>query len=324
MKAVDLANVGGLLLAIALSALGATWAVAPEKQAQTHELMRHAAVETEVQDGVRGLRDAGGRFVPLGDYQRVVALSSVADGLLWALLEPYRIAAFSPYADQAAFGYRYAGTPHLPVNYSTENLIALRPDLILAHHLSRADQVAQLREAGLFVFDLGEMKGLQTLLPNIRTTATLLQVPERGEALAERIKRRMDAVAPSEDAEPKTAIYAGIHGDKIYGGTVGTSYHDVLTAAGLHDVAADQGYSGWPRYTSEQMLQLNPDVLVTQTDMSENLCLQPGLRGLRACGKGGRVIELQTALLLSPGIEVVEAAEALRDLIEQASPNPTP
>ena len=310
MKAVHLYNSLGLAFAMVTSLVAANVS-APKQQRQAPKFVDAATTAPVVVDGKRGLRDASGRFVPIADYQRIVSLSSVADSLLHALVAPPRIAAYSPYAATSHHAYRYEGKPTLPMAYSMEALISLAPDLIIANHLSSPDQMAQLRDSGLLVFDLGEMKGLGTLLPNIRSLATLLSVPERGAILARDIAARMQSIHRDAASTPRpSAIYAGIHGDKTYGGGRGTSYHDVLVAAGLHDIAADH-YQGWPRYTPEQLLQLDPEILVTQRDMGEVLCRQPGLSALRVCGHGGRIIEMDSSLLLSPGLDMVDAAQEL-------------
>lgn len=322
MKTIDLLNGVGIAAALGLGITLAVVAIPPEPDQPIVKLVQAASIKPEMIDGVAGLRDASGRFVPLRRYERILSLSSVTDGLVQALVSPERVAAYSPYAKHNHFAFRYEGRPQLTLNFNVETLLSMAPDLVIANHLSRPDQVAQLRDAGLFVFDLGEMKGLDTLLPNITTAALLLGEPQRGAALAKRLALRLQRLADHipADARPE-AIYIGIHGDKIYGGAQGTSYHDVLEAAGLTDIASDH-YEGWPRYTSEQLLQLDPEVLVTQENMGRTVCRHPGLSELKACGHGGRIIELQSSLLLSPGLEMLDAAEALHFHVHPESSRP--
>lgn len=308
-----LANLAGFVCAIIASLWAATEST-PEQDAR--EVLKQqlvADVDIIELDGRRGLRDSAGNFTALGNYRRIISLSSVADGLLLALSEPDRIAAYSPYAAQSPQSYRYAGTKAMTMRMEPEEIIAMDGDLLLAHHLSRPDHTAKLRESGLQVFDLGEMKGMQTLLPNIITVATLLGHGERGARLAHLVRRRMQHIADDVTYRP-SAIYVGIHGDKLYGGTRGTSYADVLAAAGLRDLAADE-FTGWPAYNSEHLLQLDPEVLVTQIGMGSTLCRHPGLDRMRGCTGEGRIVELPAGLLVSPGLDVVEAAEQLHELV---------
>lgn len=193
--------------------------------------------------------------------------------------------------------------------------MGLRPDLIVANSLAQQDVVQRYREAGIEVFDLGPMHGLATLRPNIVSVATLLGRPERGRALARRFERRMENIARHiPEHERPSAIYLGIHGDKLYGGTRGSSYHDILTHAGLRDAAAER-YEGWPRYTSEQLLALDPDIVVTQSDMGKVVCRHPGLDRLRVCSGSGRIVEIDGGLLGDPSLTILEATDAVFEAV---------
>ena len=275
-----------------------------------------APVNVVVRDGKKGLLDATNTFVPIADYRRIVSASTVSDGMLLALSEPERVLRFTRYsAEDSVFRYRYAGKGATTSLVDVEPVVSLEPDLVLVHNIGSAERVARLREAGLTVFDFGSMQGLRTLLPNLRVLGALLGRPERAEQIAARFERRMANVAATvpEDGRPD-AIYLGIHGDKIYGGTVGTSYHDVLSAAGLYDVAAAR-FEGWPTLTSEQLIALNPEVVVTTSGMERSLCKHPGLGRIRACQPGGQIIGLDRTLIGAPGLDMLEAAEAVYEAV---------
>ena len=282
------------------------------------QLRRWASAPVDVveREGRTGFVDATNTFVPIADYRRIVSASTVTDGMLLALCEPNRVLRFTRYsAEQSIFRYRFAGKGAMTSLVDVEPLIALEPDLILTHNIGSPERVARLRESGLTVFDFGSMHGLRTLLPNLRVLGALLGRPERGQQIAARFERRMANIAATvPEGERPDAVYVGIHGDKIYGGTDGSSYHDVLSAAGLHDVAAAH-FDGWPTYTSEQLIDLNPEVVVTTTGMERSLCRHPGLGRIRACQPGGQVIGLDRTLIGAPGLDMLEAAEAVYEAV---------
>lgn len=305
---ISLLNAGA---AMGCVALGVWLAIGLAQAPADSRTVRPPRLEARVveREGERGLLDASGHFVPLVDYHRVVGASLVADQLLLALSEPARVLAYSKHADKAHRAYRFTGKARVELE-DIEALVALRPDLVLVSGFVSADRAAQLRAAGLTVFQLGPMHGLTTLLPNLHTVATLLGRPQQGRDLARQLSRRMSSLSRTvPPAQRPTAIYIGIHGDKLYGGTRGSSYHDVLTAAGLVDAAAAR-HRGWPRYTSEQLLALDPDIVVTQTGMGQVLCRHIGLDALRAC-QTARIVEAPTALLSDPGLSMLEAAETI-------------
>ncbi|MCW5893458.1 MAG: ABC transporter substrate-binding protein [bacterium] len=264
------------------------------------------------EDGRVGLRDAGGFFVPLADYRRILSASTVGDGLLLALAEPSRVVAFTEYgATRSPNAWRYAGKPTFAGIADVEAAVAFEPDLVLTNGFGAPERLARLREAGLTVFDLGEMRGISSLLANIEAVSLLLARPEDGTRLARRFVARMHALAGAVPSDERPAgIYLAVYGDSLLGGTTGTSFHDVLAAAGVRDAAAGR-WTDWPRYTPEALLGLDPELIVTQTGMTATICAFPGLDRLRACGPGGRMVEVDGALLGDPGLAMLDAAETV-------------
>jgi iron complex transport system substrate-binding protein len=259
-------------------------------------------------DGTRALRDARGTLVPLRPYTRIASGTLVSDRVLLDLCEPARIVAFTRYAKNTPQGYRYQGKPTIGAHEDVERVLALQPELIIVSDLVDPNFVARLRERGVQVFDLGPMSGLASLLHSIRAIGWLTGAPERAERYARTLEARLSSLAPRADG-PRT-LYLARYGDKLFAAGSATSYHDVIQYAGLRDAASD--YVGWPELTAEGVLAIDPEVLLTRTGMSPSLCRHPGLALIRPCQPGGRIIELDGALLDDPGPTMLEAAEALR------------
>jgi iron complex transport system substrate-binding protein len=256
------------------------------------------------------LLDTMGAPVALKRYSRIVSTSVVTDRLLLELVEPERILAFSDSSAQSPWAYRYAGKPTVAGLGALEPLIALKPDLVLMSRFGGPGRVAKLRAAGIEVFDLGELHGVSSLAPIIRWVGELVGHTERAEELVHTFERRLKSVASTLGNRPRrSAIYLAVIGPTLIGGTTGTSYHDVLEAAGLVDAAAGR-FKDWPQYTAEPIMAMNPELLVTKEGMGNALCAYPGLEQLRACAPG-HVIELPAGLIEDPGLTILEAAERL-------------
>lgn len=267
-------------------------------------------------DGTPGLRDASGVVVPLRKYSRVVSASTIADALLWEFAEPAQVAAFTQYSvENEVFGHRYTGRPQIDALANLEGLLALEPDLLLVSTLSSGVRVERLRETGIAVFSLGEMRGVESFLSNARSIAALLGRAELGAMYAESTLRRLQSIAQTlPNDQRKTAIQLVYYGNKIYGSGAATSYNDVMRYAGLIDVGA-QRYTGWPAWNAEQVLELDPDIVITRTDMGRQLCTQATLSRLRACrtdanGRSG-IVELPDALINDPGPGMLLSAERI-------------
>ncbi len=310
-------NVGAMAAALVLSMLS-SWA-APNASGAPVAGVRPSSRGLRVvklADGTEALLDAGGHAVPRRNYRRIVAGSTVADELVVALCEPDRIAGLTKYSVQSApHPHRFMGWPTHDGLNNVEQVVALRPDLVVTHGLSSSQSIVRLREQGVAVFDMGEMRGLSTLPGDVHELAWLLGDPARGDAYAERFTRQMAAVVRGLAKERrKSALYIAVYGDKLFGGTRGTSYHDVMTAAGLVDVAAVR-YRDWPAYTAEDLLALDPEWIVTSIGMGAVLCRRPGLSRLRACSGAGAIAEIGAPLSASAGPPMLEAAEQLYERV---------
>lgn len=317
MKASDLLSAAWLLSAL----LGVTWlgmrgadAKSPLGSREPADSVAANATYARLAGGALGVVDASGELVPVRHYVRIAGLSTLADTLLLALTEPERIDALSRY------GRDHSEAPHLygerfPIAgpEQLETLIERRVDLVIMNDLRSPARLARTRESGIEVFNLGEMRGLSTLLPNIAAVAALVGAPERGRAYAAKLVRRMKMVAADiPAARRKRALYVSVYANQLLGGAAGTSYHDVLVHAGLRD-ATDGRYTGFPQYDPEQLVELDPELIVANEGTAESLCLLGGLARLRACQNGGAgVISLPTDLLGDPGPRMLDAAEALR------------
>jgi iron complex transport system substrate-binding protein len=263
-------------------------------------------------DGRPAARDARGTLVALGGYRRVISLALAADQLLLELCEPERVIACSSYGSPAD-AFRMGERPRLRGLDDLEAVIALHGDLVLLSSTGGdAVKIDRLRAAGTAVFDLGDQGGLDSLCADALSIGALLGTAERAQRLAATLRRRMAGVAarlPPAVAR-RRALVVTVVGGTLFGGTVGTSYHDVLDAAGLIDVAAGS-YHGWPQYRAEELIALAPAVIVTATGMGEALRRAPGLAAMAALRQPGGVIELDGELLSDSGPGMLACAEAL-------------
>ncbi|AUX32763.1 MULTISPECIES: ABC transporter substrate-binding protein [Sorangium] len=318
MNALAWINYGALAGALALSVAAAAL---PRSSDQRAPAGPQDTAARSVEAAVPGanpasIEDHAGVAVTLRDFRRIASASTVADALLVELCEPDRVVAFTRYgARRSPRGYRYAGKARVEDTADIEALLALQPDLVLLNGYGDPRRIARLREAGLTVYDLGPMRGLATLVPNVHEVAALVGHPERGRRFATALVQGMAAVAADlQPPQRRRGMYLSGYGGRLFGGTAGTSYHDVLTSAGLVDAAA-AAQRDWPEYTPEHVLTLDPDVLVTNTGMRKILCGQAGLDRLRACSAPGGVVELDDALLGDPGPAMLEAAQTVRSAV---------
>jgi iron complex transport system substrate-binding protein len=306
MKAVSSLNALLLLLAVA-SSMVLTWALGVRDRAPSTA----AVLQEQV-----FVRDFEGVEVPVREYRRIASVSTIADEVLVDIIEPSRLVAVTRYTlESGRRPWRFEGKTGIATSKDVEAIVALEPDIVFVNGFTDVRHLARLRDAGLTVFNLGPMYGLATLLPNIEQISTVVGVRDRGRELAENFERRLGAVAAGlPEDQRREAVYVGIYGDRLYGGTVGTSVADVLRAAGVIDVAARAGYTGSPAYSNEQLLSLDPPWIITNHPGEGGLCSLPGLEALQAC-VAHQVRSVDAELMSDPGLGMLRAAEAVYDVM---------
>ncbi len=304
------------LALILLGVLATAWqgsSQATQYEQSPAEKARELLRPVPLPNGEMGLLDAGGYPIPLRPYARIASGGSVVDALLLDLCEPERIAALT------AYGHEHQRQPHLYGKRlltsgarDAERLRELGVDLLILHHLGSPAELARLREMGIQVFNLGDMRGTSTLIPNMRAMALLLGDSERAEVSIERLRMRLEAVARDIPVEKrKRALYVSAYGGQLFGGGGNTSYHEFLAYAGLIDVAAD--IRDFPQYDPELILAMDPDVVVTHTESQDVVCKTSKLSVLRACQDGEKgIVGIPGALAGDPGPGLLDAAELLR------------
>jgi iron complex transport system substrate-binding protein len=333
MNRVSIANVVALASALALTAAVAWPQEGSSAGRRTLRVSRAGASTktTPLAGGGLGVADATGRLVPLGPYRRIVSTNLVTDRLLVELCERPRILAVSiTAANRKRDGYRYQGLTTVAGFGPPEAIVALKPDLVLTNSFGAPGSAERLRAAGIDVFELGELRGESSLAPVVSSLGLLLGQPERAERLLASFTSRLHAVKSRLGQRPPLrALYLSTLGPDLQGGTIGTSYHDIMVAAGLVDVAAER-YRDWPAYSAEQVLELAPEVLVTREGFAAGICRYPGMDRLAPCRGQTRILELPGELLDEPGLAMLEAAEELFSLAYvvmgnpgRSSPNPS-
>ena len=313
MSRLDGVNLAALLAALVLSAIGTLQFTRPSAISHSGPALEPTPSITRVtlDDGRQAVLDAQGSAVPLGRYTRIVSLGLESDALLADLCERDRVAGASLY-HRGTTALHLAGLPRFAGLDDLEAVITLAPDLVLvSSSVDQLDRIARLRQAGLVVCNLGPQRGVASLVPNARLIGALLGADARAERFLATFTQRLANVDASLSTERprRRALYLGVYGREIYGGTVGSSYHDVLTAAGLIDVAATR-YSGWPKLSLEDVIALDPEAIVLSGGSANALRALPGITALRAVTDGNLLI-LADDLLEDPGPGLLDAAEAL-------------
>lgn len=223
--------------------------------------------------------------------QRIVSLNLCTDQILLQLVARERIAALSwlsPNPENSAL-YREAQGLRT-VRGNAEEVIALKPDLVLVGTTSTRFTTRVLREFGIPVLALAGVDSLDQVREQIRTVAQAVGETATGEAVVARFDARRAELAKqvqaSHPAGPMRIATQYLAGGRSAG--IGTIYDDIFQVAGYANGAARAGLKRYGTLPMERVVVEHPDVLVTSDyrrgvpTLGNRMLAHPALRGLDA------------------------------------------
>ncbi len=197
-------------------------------------------------------------LTPAGKPQRIVSLNLCTDQLLLQLVEPRRIRAVTYLAaDPRSSGMARAAARVPLTRGDAEDVIAMRPDLVLAGTFSTRETVAILRRLGYPVLELAPESDFASIKANIAQLAGAVGEPARGARMIAAIDAALAVVPPPSAERP---VYADYQANGFTSGD-GALITEVANAAGFDTLAQRLGLPGTRQVSLEQLLVTPPDVI---------------------------------------------------------------
>lgn len=245
--------------------------------------------------------------------QRVVSINLCADQLLVLLAENDSLRSVTFLSAQPDQSYVADRVGDIPVNHGeAEEILALQPDLVVAGRFAARPAVALLRRFDIPVLDLPIPASFDEIRAHIMLLSARLGVDARGAAMIADMDERLAAVAVANGPMPR-ALVLGARG---FTSGPGTLVHEVLSSAGLQNVAGDLGITGFGRVDLEEIVDANPDIIILNQpvtgapSLARQVLAHPALRQFE-----GQIIHMNPALWTCGGPYTVHAVELLADAI---------
>lgn len=192
--------------------------------------------------------------------QRIVSLNLCADQLLLQMVGRERIRAVTYLARDPRSSGMAAAAMRVPVTRGTaEEVIAMKPDLVLAGAFSTRGTVAILRRLGYRVVEFEPETDFTMIAANIRKLAAAVGEPARGQAMIGIIERRLAEVARTSGTRPRP-LYADYNANGYTSGD-GMLISEVANRAGFDTLGQRLGFAGPRQVSLEQMLVLRPEII---------------------------------------------------------------
>jgi len=266
-------------------------------------------------------KDADGRaiVIPAAAPQRIISLTPSNSEILAALGVGARVIGVDDGTDYPAdFAAKAKVTDGGAFKANVEQIVALRPDLVLNTGQFWGDADQQLAQAGIAVVDL-PAPDLEGTLKEIRLVGQLVHAYPAADALATSMQRRIDAVKRKAADATKVGVY--MEADYSTPGKPftfgGGSFGDELItdAGGTNVFHGNTANGGYPQVGDESVIAANPQVIVLSEDPQfgskpEQVYTRTGYATIDAV-KNHRVYAISPDISQRPGPRIVDGLEQL-------------
>ncbi|WP_184719585.1 ABC transporter substrate-binding protein [Caulobacter sp.] len=251
--------------------------------------------------------------------RRIASLNNCLDAMLVHLADRGQIAALSHYAREPHGSTVAAQAKTLPYTWeSAEEIISLRPDLVLASQHSALATRNALKRLHVPVHRFKVPKSVAESLAQVRKIAGLIGHPQRGEVLVARIEAAIAASAPPAGARRLQAL---IYQPNGFAAGPGTLVDEMMDQAGFENVARRYGLKTWGNVGLERLLADPPQVLLVgepapgARSWADRVMTHPALKSISS---RMRLVRVPEKLLYCGGPVLIDTAAAMARARAQA------
>ena len=251
---------------------------------------------------------------------RIVAGSVFATEVLLAIAPHGRIAGVHVLAADPRYSLVVAEVGDLPlVGAEPEQLLAVRPDLVILDAFTRPETQALLASARVPVLGIAAPNDFEGIAANILRVGRACHLEEPAQALVAKMMARL-----RELGEARTDLglwrVCSLDGDMhTHGG--GSLFAAMVGAIGARCLAADRGAGPFRKLSLESVLAWRPDALVVVADADRPrgspawLAQLPGF-DLLTCMQKHRVAAVPEAMLGTTSHRLVDTAALLQKTLQ--------
>lgn len=225
--------------------------------------------------------------------QRVVSINLCTDQLAMLVADPGQLISVSYLASDPRSSAMVDEAAAYPLNRGrAEAIYLLQPDLVLAGRYTATATVAMLERLGIRVEIFDPAYGIADVTARLDQMGRALGQPDRAAALIADFEGELAAYRRDAGVRPRAALYYAngyTSGDKTLAG-------EILTAAGLSNIAAEEGISNGGTIPLEVLAMAQPDTVITsQTypggSRSEEVMAHPVIDALRLTHPGAAMMD---------------------------------
>jgi iron complex transport system substrate-binding protein len=267
--------------------------------------------------------DDAGRKVTLSSIpQRIISLAPSNTEILFALgLGPKTVAVddLSDYPAEVKALPKVGGSGG---KYNFEQVVALKPDLLLVAGITPPDDIKKLEDLKLTVVALGaEKTTFDNIIADISLVGQITGATNQAQQLTAAMKQKLDAIQSKiATAKTKPRVYWELDATdpaKPFSVGPGSFVNEFIGRAGGTNIFGNVS-SPYPQVSSEQVVSANPEVMILSDAAYgvtvDSVLKRPGWQVIDAVKKK-QVYPIDDNLVSRPGPRVADGLEATAKII---------
>lgn len=265
--------------------------------------------------------DMTGRVITLEEpATRIVALTASDCEILYAIGAGECLVGRGEYCD---YPVEVLDVPVVASGDDTnlEEIIALEPQVLLMSTMAQTDeQVAALEQAGIKVV-VSDAQNIDGVYEAVTLIGALMGKETEAEAVVSEMKDTFDAIRSNSSGDGSETIYFEVSPLEygLWAAGKGTFMDEIAGMLGLTNIFSD--VDGWGAVSAEQVLERDPDYIVTITmyfgegpTPEDEILSRDGWENVTAI-RNGAILNLQNNELSRPAPRLAEGAELLFDFV---------
>tara|TARA_R110002096_G_scaffold71981_18_gene171696 strand:- start:3251 stop:4138 length:888 start_codon:yes stop_codon:yes gene_type:complete len=249
---------------------------------------------------------------PQQPAQRIVAGSVLAVESLLEVIPHERLVGVHTIAADARYSLVADQAKDLPLlGASPEQLLSVRPDLVLVDAFTRVETLALLAAADVPVVRTHDPHSFEDIETNLRLLGRVTHLDAEVEQLIAKLTKKLEAVRQAGKYLSGWRLLSLDGALHTYGEG---SLFDVMTrTAGARNLASERGVGAFRKLDIEEVLAWRPDALVLSGEpppdgkLPEWVMQCPGLE-LLPCVAAGRILYVPGRLLITTSHRLVDSA----------------
>jgi iron complex transport system substrate-binding protein len=206
---------------------------------------------------------------------------------------------------------------------NAELVLSLLPDMALVtdyHYKTHPDVLKKFEEAGIDVIVVGGATSFEDTYSNIEMIGAATGSKSEAEEIITDMKKRLQVIkdkAAAANVDKKKVWVEVSPAPDIFTTGQNTFMHEMLESIQATNAAEDQ--EGWVKMTEEEIVKLNPDVIITTygyyvENPADAVLKREGWAEVPAI-KSGNVFDVDSDTVTRPGPRLIEGVETLAELI---------